>query len=254
MRTSGIRRLPGFAQPLESKLTDRLEHRQPRRSIGRILSPHQAVVYERRAFLEPVTGVVWSCIEQHGGIVQAAAANEDGKASEHRLLTRFEQVVAPRDGMTQALVPDGPIAAVCLQQVEPTIQPRQHGPWREQLDAGGCQLDRQRQPIEPCADLDDRVSVIANGDVRADGEGAIDEQRRRGIAAQRARRIEVAWGRMRQRRNRIFLFTGDLQRDTARDHDGQAFTFGEQRSHCRSNSHDMLEVVEQQQQPTMAEE
>ena len=95
VRTSRIRRLPGVAQPLESKLTDRLEHRQPWRSVGRILPPHQAVVHERRAFLEHVTAIVGSRIEQHGGIVQAAAANEDRQPSEHRLLTRCEQVVAP---------------------------------------------------------------------------------------------------------------------------------------------------------------
>ena len=62
------------------------------------------------------------------------------------------------------------------------------------------------------AQIDDRVGVIANGDVRADGEGAIDEQRRSGIAAQRApHRGRV--GPDAATANGIFLFTGDLQRN-----------------------------------------
>jgi hypothetical protein len=83
---------------------------------------------------------------------QGAAAGEDGEASEQRLLTDVEEVVAPRDRVAQRLLPFWQVPRSCPEQPQPAIQPVEQRLRGEQFDPSGRQLDCQRQPVEPPAD------------------------------------------------------------------------------------------------------
>src|SRR5207302_3477454 len=89
------------------------------------------------------------------GGVHGAAASEDGEPAEERLFGGREQVVAPRDGAAQGLLPLGQVARAASQQRQPAGEAREQRLGRQEAGAGGGQLDRQRQPVELGADLSD---------------------------------------------------------------------------------------------------
>ena len=87
---------------------------------------------------------------------------------------------------------------------------------REDLDPRGGELDRQRQAVEPGADLrDPRLVAGLERQPRVDGAGAAQEQRDRGLGGERAER-ELVLG-------------GDPQRRAARDDELRVRRRGEQR-------------------------
>ena len=71
----------------------------------------------------------------------------------------LEEIVAPRDRVAQCLLPLRQVARPAREQGQPEIQPVEQRLRREQLDPGRRQLDRQRQPVEPLADLRHRGLV-----------------------------------------------------------------------------------------------
>ena len=92
-----------------------------------------------------------------GGLV-LAAAGEDGERTEEPLLLGLEQVVRPLDGRPERLLPRIRVPAR-LEQVEPLRQPLDELLRREHDGARGGQLERQRQVVQPRAELRDRVGV-----------------------------------------------------------------------------------------------
>ena len=72
-----------------------------------------------------------------------------------------QQVVAPVDQRAQRLLARQRGAAAAGQQPEAVVQPRGDLLRRKHLDARGRQLDRQRDAVQPVADLRDggRIGV-----------------------------------------------------------------------------------------------
>ena len=168
-------------EPLERVGADRLQHREARLAVGLLLLAEQAVVDQRREAGQDARAAA----DRLGGL-ERAAADEDGEPREERLLVRPEQRVAPVDRRAQRLLARGQVARAAGEQVEALLEPGEQRLRREQLRARGRQLDRERQAVEPDADLGDRRRVRArDGEVGLDRLRALDEERDRLVLRQR---------------------------------------------------------------------
>jgi hypothetical protein len=86
--------------------------------------------------------------------------------------------VTPGDRGADRLLPRGQIARPTDEQGQRAVEPGQHRGRREDLDAGGGELDRERQAVQPAADLGDRRGVVAvDREVRLDPPCPLDEER-----------------------------------------------------------------------------
>ena len=86
----------------------------------------------------------------HG--VEGPPAGEDGERAEHAARRVVEQVVAPVDRRAQRALPLGQVARAARQQREALVEPLQQLRSARAADAGGGQLDGQRQPVQAPAD------------------------------------------------------------------------------------------------------
>ena len=112
------------------------------------------------------------------GRIQPELAREDAQTGEELLLLIVQELVAPGQGGTQRPMPGGLVARAAGQQLEAVAEPVEHRFGREHVDASGSQLDRERQPIQPRADLLDRPPVVVGDrEPRQDGRGAGGEER-----------------------------------------------------------------------------
>ncbi len=80
-------------------------------------------------------------------------SGEDRDAPQQRGLGGSEQVVAPLEGSEQRLVAGGGGGAGAVQDAEAVVEALEDVGGRERGDACGSQLDGQRHPVEPAADL-----------------------------------------------------------------------------------------------------
>jgi hypothetical protein len=96
----------------------------------------------------------------HGlGRFKSPPAHEHPQPAKQPLLVGAQQVVAPVDRAADGLLAGRVIARAAGQQRRWVRQVGEQRLGCEQLDARGCQLDRQRQPIQPAADLRHRRRV-----------------------------------------------------------------------------------------------
>ena len=108
---------------------------------------------------------------------QVAAAGEHRQPFEDALLVVEEQLVAPVDDGAQRLLAGQRGARPAGQQAEPIVEPSGDLRERERPGAGGGQLDGERQPVEPGADVGDHlVVVVGELERRAGGLGPGDEE------------------------------------------------------------------------------
>jgi hypothetical protein len=105
--------------------------------------------------------------------LQREPSREDAESREEPLLLRAEEVVAPRDRASERLVALGQVAPLAADDVEAIAQAREEIRQREELRAGGGQLDGERQCVQPATDLGDQGGVLG---VAADGLGPIPEE------------------------------------------------------------------------------
>src|SRR5438067_6692921 len=168
--------LTGLVKPLDRVLADRLQHPE----AVALADANQALVDER---LERVKICVADCFRR----LERAAAREDGEPSEELLLVLGQQLVAPLDRRAQRLLArvDG---AAGLEQIQPLREPLDELFGREDSDARRRQLERERQVLEPRAELRYR--------------GARDEARQR---CTRPRQEELRAVLRLERRDRIGL-------------------------------------------------
>jgi hypothetical protein len=139
-----------------------------------------------------------------------------------------------------------PAAQQCQTPIETGQQCRG---WQDSRARGG-ELDRQRQPVETPADLDDSFYVgVGHLEFGHDGPRPLREQRHR--------RTDGAPGlphrRKGQRHHRPEPFTGEAQRRPARRQDTQARTVDQEVGHQRRHRQDVLEVVEDQEELAAAQ-
>ena len=119
---------------------------------------HHAEVDERGDGVERVEAALVEL--RHGGDpFEVGPASEHAEPSEHDALVGSEQVVAPGDGVAEALLAGRSSSAGCT-QVERRVEARQQARWRQQLAPCTGELERQRQPVEPAAERDDVFRVV----------------------------------------------------------------------------------------------
>ena len=83
-------------------------------------------------------------------------------------------------GNTQRALVRRPGDASTREKAETVVEPRRHLLRRQHSQPGGRELDRERQPIEPTADLGDRRGVVGGKrEAAADLSRALYEQRDR---------------------------------------------------------------------------
>ena len=129
------------------------------------------------------------------------------------------------------------VASAAGQQRERGVEPLQEAIGTEDLRPGRGQLDSQWQPVEPAADRLDRV---VGRQLAADRQRALGEQRR-GVPD-------------RKRLQTVLVLARDPERRAAGHEHADAATRADHRAHGRGGVEQMLEVVEEEQQPPAPEE
>ena len=116
------------------------------------------------------------------------------------------------------------------------------------FDPGGCEFDRERQTIQPGANLGDGGRVFpVKFKIWLGSDGALHEQRDRRILRQHLNRRHGSRIRQRKRRHRKFMFPVNVQRCATRYQDFKIGTRGQEFRHGRRCLNQVLEIVEQEQ-------
>ncbi len=213
--------------------------KRPSRRRSRLLSTSAAEALERH--------VAYAL----GGF-QRAAADEDAEACKRLALVRPQQVVAPVDRGGERLLACRRVARAGRQQVRLAFEPLENLSRREQLRSRRGELDRERQPVEPPADAGD-----LRGAGRVELEARIDrlrphreEPHRVGLDERLERKVGV--GSV-ERRHRVLALGCQPQRGAARGEDPEARGRGEEVADEGRGGEDLLEVVEHEQHPPLAQ-
>ena len=141
----------------------------------------------------------------------------------------------------------GQIAIAAGQERQATVQPLEQDRHRQDAQARCRQLDRQREPIQPPANLGDRRNVLIRQlELRIDAPGSFGEELDR-IACLELFDGSVGTGE-RERWNADLSLTGDAQAHSARDQHRQPGTGGVELRDERRRLDDLLQIVEDQQE------
>ena len=164
--------LAGLTQAFDCILTHRLEHREPRLPVTALAD--EAVVDERGERVENAHVLVSA---DGLGSFERPAAREDREPRKQPPLLAAEKPVAPVDRRPKRLLALGRVTRAAG-KVEPAAEPLEHRLWWEQLAARSGELDRERQSVEPRADLGDgRRAFICEREIPPDRARTLDEQR-----------------------------------------------------------------------------
>ena len=188
-------------------------------------------------------------------MASTSAVGEDRQPLEHPLLGGFEQRVAPFDRRPEGLLALGHVAGRAAEELEAAAEPVAQRLRREQAEAGGRELDRERQAVEPAADLGDRRGVVVGHvEVGAHGAGAVDEQ------LDRLDRLQLGRGdpvpdrrRQAERRHGIDVLDADVERLAAGDQQLHLRALVEQLGRHPGGRRHLLEVVEHEQDLPLAQ-
>ena len=150
-------------QLLQCELTNGLEHEVARNALRGFVSLQQALVDEGGNPFSDVSNCAVKSRDGLGGL-EGEATNEDGETTEKRALLWRKQVVTPRDGVAQGLLPIWGVARSSRQDVQgrswiPGDESGSQLSCCQMSHASGCQLDCEWQPIEPAADALDICDI-----------------------------------------------------------------------------------------------
>ncbi|CAA9568219.1 MAG: hypothetical protein AVDCRST_MAG19-2496 [uncultured Thermomicrobiales bacterium] len=164
-------------QPLGGVLSDRLRQPVARPAVRPRLVPDQALGHQRGDAAQDVEGGPVLGATDGFGRLKRAAAGEHRQPAEQRPLVLGKEVVAPGDGCRHRPLAWGRVARPAGQQGQAALQAGQQRCRRQVGHAGRRQLDRQRQPFEPPANLGDGWGVgRRQRKVRLGRLGARDEE------------------------------------------------------------------------------
>ena len=150
------------------------------------------------------------------------------KPGEELLLFGRAELVAPFDRRPQRLLPRREVAPRAGQHRQPPVEPGEQLAGRQDLHPGRGQLDRERQAVEPPADLG-QPAVVGR------------EPRQHGL---RALPEELDRRSLGQRPQRKLALAGDPQRLAARRQDAEVRACAQQPGDLAGGFDDLLEVVE----------
>ena len=122
----------------------------------------------------------------------------------------------PVDRRAHGLQPGGRVTRATGQDVQPLVEPVEKRPWRQNLDSGGSELDRERKTVEPPAEFGHCPGVFfGQRKIRPDRAGSLQEQFDCLHLAEFVERDVPRGVKNLERGNREFLLTQDAQRDAA---------------------------------------
>ena len=181
--------LPAGLEFFQSVLANCFQHHEARFALRLLDLLHQALVHHGCHAVEQIQIEIALGVANGFHAFQSASAHEHRQSSEKLLLGGTQQVVAPIHGGAQRLLPLRQVARAAGQQLQPARQARQHGRGRKNFDPRGRQFDGERQTIQTGANLGDRGRVFpVELKIRLGGDGALHEQRDRGVLRQRPQR------------------------------------------------------------------
>jgi len=163
---------------------------------------------------------------------EGEAAGEYADPGEQLLFVFGEELVAPIDRCLEGVLASWCVAGPDGEDRQSLLEADENLGWGEGLGAGGGELDRERQPVQPFADLP--------GDLGVD-----DETGRDGVCAggeQLDRILRLQHG------NLVLLLAGEVERLAAGDQQTQVRAGSEQLAEDRRVGGELLEVVQQEQQ------
>ena len=221
-----------LAEPIRRVLADGLEQAVAH-SAAELLDGEQGGVVQR---FDERERLVLVAREAHGGCgFERCAGREHGEASEESLLVLGKQVVAPGEGRGQRLLPSGEIVRAAAEHAQPLRQPLRKRPCRKRPHACGGELDRERQAVDPGADLANGVLVLVRQlEARLHRRRALLEELQRGIRPERLHGEDV--------------LTRQVQDGAAGDEHGQARRARQQLDEDGSGRVEMLGVVDDEEQ------
>ena len=159
MPPAGALELAGCLELLAGVLADRLEHPEARLAVGVLAEAQQQALLDER--VEVFEGVARAVRVADGrGRLEPEAADEHGQAPKQRLLALEQQVVAPGDRVAQRALALVGVQRAAGQQGQALVEAAQERLRRERAHPRCGQLDRERQAVEPAADLRDGRGVL----------------------------------------------------------------------------------------------
>jgi hypothetical protein len=230
MAFAGGVQLAGLQEQLAGVLAHGLEQPVSGPPAGRLDDRHQRLVHEACEHIHR------QARRDRRSRLRVKAAHEHRQAAKGLLLGWVEELVAPFDGGPHRPVVRRRESSAPAQRPEPGLQTREDLCRGHHADPGGGQLDRQRQAIEPRAQLGDRrVRLLAGHELRPPLPRPLDEQP---ICILRPERFQPP--------DRL---PADTERFAARGHDPNAAARSEQSGgQLGAGGHHVLAVVQDQQQ------
>ena len=163
-------------QPLLRILADRLEKPVARLS-GAVVGDDERLVDQLAEDVEHVDGIECVADQDRFGRDDVATAGEDREPVEGVAFELAQQVVRPVDGAPERLLPFERGAAAAREELEALVEPVDKVVRCHRTHTCGRQLDRERDPVEPPAQLRDRVRVLGRErEVVLRVAGPVDEQ------------------------------------------------------------------------------
>ena len=169
--------IAGEVEALSGVLPKRLQHPVPRRVGGRDLGDQHRLRDQARETVDDVPGLEVASADDGRRGRRVEGPGEHTEPVEHQAVDRFQQPVRPlHRGAQRAVAFDLGTAATGQQPEALAEQTRDLG-WRHRDDARRGQLDRQRDTVEPPADLPNGSGVRGVDDEPgACGLGTLAEQ------------------------------------------------------------------------------
>ena len=207
-------------------LPDRLQHEQPDLTVGDV-APEQAAGHERLEVPEEARRA-----GERTGVVEGAAAHEDGERLMQLPLALAEQAVAPVDRRPQRALPLRKVDGALHVEREPLVEREEELGGRKDCEPGSNELDGEGEPVETPTDLaHSGERVLVQDDTTCGGE----------LGEERGRVVD------RQRLEGYHVLAGEPERRAARDQDVDVRRAVEQSGHMAGRAGEMLEVVEEEQ-------
>src|SRR5262249_11674182 len=130
--------------------------------------------------LEQIQDVVWWLAVQVADrfdSLQREAAAEHAELSEQPLLAGVEELVTRINRCPQRLVAGGPVAPAAREECQAAFESAEQRGWRQQPYARRRQFERERQSVEPDANLGDGCGVgVGQLEIRSGGSRALGKQ------------------------------------------------------------------------------
>ena len=146
-------------QLLFGECLDGLEHPKPRLSITMRLANDQAAIEEYCQAIENIDPK-HICIADHPCGGNRPAAGKDRQPPKQRLSIRCQEVIAPRNCLSESMLASWQIHGASGEQCKAMLQMRKYFLWGQQGASCSGKLDRQWESVQPATDLGHRQGIV----------------------------------------------------------------------------------------------